>query len=98
FSTGTNIITASVHSNYRSTPSHSFALEAVATIGTQPLAPEPDPEPEPDPDPDPDPADVDDIVAADADWSYSFPSTPVASDWNLATFDDSAWAMGAGVF
>lgn len=37
--TGTNTITASVHSNYRSTPSHSFELEATATLGTQPTPP-----------------------------------------------------------
>lgn len=37
--TGTNTITASVHSNYRSTPSHSFELEATATLGTQPTTP-----------------------------------------------------------
>lgn len=43
--TGTNTITASVHSNWRATPSHSFELEATATLGTQP--PQPDPEPEP---------------------------------------------------
>ena len=36
---GTNVITASVHSNYRSTPSHSFDLEATATLGTQPTPP-----------------------------------------------------------
>ncbi|MBN9613563.1 MAG: galactose oxidase, partial [Actinobacteria bacterium] len=29
---GTNVITASVHSNYRTTPSHSFELEAIATL------------------------------------------------------------------
>lgn len=37
--TGTNVITASVHSNYRSTPSHSFELEATAVLGTQPAPP-----------------------------------------------------------
>lgn len=36
FRTGENVISASVHSNYRSTPSHSFELTAVATLGTQP--------------------------------------------------------------
>ena len=37
--TGTNVITTSVHSNWRSTPSHSFELEATATLGTQPPEP-----------------------------------------------------------
>jgi formylglycine-generating enzyme required for sulfatase activity len=30
FTTGTNVIAAEVHSNYRSTPSHSFELSAVS--------------------------------------------------------------------
>src|SRR5690606_35111388 len=33
FKVGTNVITASVHSNYRSSPSHSFELEAIAILG-----------------------------------------------------------------
>jgi hypothetical protein len=32
FTTGTNVISAEVHSNYRATPSHSFELSAVATL------------------------------------------------------------------
>jgi hypothetical protein len=31
---GENVISVSVHSNYRSTPSHSFDLEATATLGS----------------------------------------------------------------
>ncbi|WP_291278551.1 fibrinogen-like YCDxxxxGGGW domain-containing protein [Galactobacter sp.] len=31
---GENVVTVSVHSNYRSTPSHSFELEATATMGS----------------------------------------------------------------
>lgn len=36
---GANVVTAEVHSNYRSTPSHSFELTATATLGTQPAGP-----------------------------------------------------------
>src|SRR5699024_8458139 len=36
FTTGANTITAEVHSNYRSTRSHSFELTAIAAFGTQP--------------------------------------------------------------
>ena len=79
---GTNVITASVHSNYRSTPSHSFDLEATATLGTQPTPPEPDPE---------DPT----LVEAGADWSYLYDGTAPAADWNQPDFDASSWTSGA---
>ena len=35
--TGTNVIAASVHSGYKATPSHSFALRAVGTLSATPL-------------------------------------------------------------
>ncbi|MFT4157696.1 MAG: fibrinogen-like YCDxxxxGGGW domain-containing protein [Microbacterium sp.] len=87
FTTGTNVISASVHSGYRSTPSHSFELTAVATLGTQPVV-ETEPEPEPDVP----------LVAADATWSYVFPSAAPATGWSTETFDASSWATGNGVF
>ena len=84
FATGTNVITASVHSNYRSTPSHSFDLQAVATIGTQPAEPEPA---------------VDaSAVPVDATWAYSYSSDAIPADWAAAAFDDSTWTTGTGVF
>ncbi|WP_157811208.1 delta-60 repeat domain-containing protein [Microbacterium lacus] len=93
--TGENVIAASVHSNYRSTPSHSFELKAVATLGTQP-APEPEPEPEPDPDPIPDPEPASGVVvAAGSPWSYSFSSAPTPADWLQPAFDSTTWATGA---
>ena len=35
--TGTNVIAVSVHSGYRSTPSHSFDLQAIGTLSATPL-------------------------------------------------------------
>ncbi|TFB16944.1 hypothetical protein E3V93_10070 [Microbacterium sp. 3H14] len=100
FTTGTNVITASVHSNYRSTPSHSFELEAVATMGTQPappVEPDPEPEPEPEPDPEPEPADTS-VIAAGSDWSYQFSTDAIPANWAATDFDASAWTTGAGAF
>ncbi|MFS0853047.1 fibrinogen-like YCDxxxxGGGW domain-containing protein [Microbacterium sp. 179-I 3D4 NHS] len=77
--TGTNTITAEVHSNYRSTPSHSFELSGVLTLGTQP---EPEPVPE-------------DVVAAGSPWSYYFGTDAPAADWSADAFDASGWTTGA---
>jgi hypothetical protein len=89
FTTGNNVISASVHSNYRSTPSHSFELEAVATIGTQPPAPAPDPEPAPNP------ASTDTVPAGSA-WSYRFTNDATPAGWAATDFDASSWATGNG--
>lgn len=97
FTTGTNVIAASVHSNYRSTPSHSFELEAVATMGTQPAAPQPEPPADPEP-PVVDPP-VDNTVVADgATWSYRFSADATPVDWAATGFDASTWATGTGAF
>ncbi|MGO1538763.1 MAG: fibrinogen-like YCDxxxxGGGW domain-containing protein [Leucobacter sp.] len=84
---GTNVVTASVHSNYRSTPSHSFELEAVATLGGggEPL-PEPPEEPEP--------SQLETIVGAGSSWSYLYGSTAPEEDWMSVGFDDSDWDEG----
>src|SRR5690606_13133962 len=79
--TGTNVITASVHSNYRSTPSHSFELEATATLGTQPAPPEPDPE---------DPT----VIEAGSDWEYLYDGTNPDAGWQDPGFDASSWTSG----
>jgi hypothetical protein len=83
--TGSNVIAAEVHSNYRTTPSHSFELSGVLTLGAQP-------EPEPEPEPEPVPVD---LVAAGSTWSYYFGSDAPAADWAADAFDSSGWASGA---
>ena len=85
FTTGTNVIAAEVHSNYRSTPSHSFELTAVATLGQQPQ-----PEPEPDPDPV-----ATEYIAAGSSWTYYFGATAPASGWEQAGFATTDWSTGA---
>lgn len=85
FVTGTNVITAEVHSNYRSTPSHSFELKATAVFGTQPPPDEPDPP-------------VDDptvLLDAGSSWSYHFGAEAAMADWLLPTTDVSTWPSGA---
>lgn len=82
---GTNVVTAEVHSNYRSTPSHSFELTGVLTLGAQP-------EPEPEPEPEPVPVDV---VAAGSQWSYYFATDAPAAAWASDGFDSSGWTSGA---
>lgn len=81
---GTNIIGASVHSNYRSTPSHSFELTAVAAHGEVDPFPEPDPEPV-----------TQLLIAAGSDWAYSYEVAGPETEWNTAEFDDAAWTTGA---
>lgn len=88
FVTGKNVISASVHSNYRSTPSHSFELSATATIGTQPPAPA-DPEPQPEPEPA--------VVPAGSTWSYLYSNDATPAAWASSSFDATSWATGAGV-
>lgn len=101
FTTGKNVIAASVHSNYRSTPSHSFELEAIATLGTQPAMPEPapEPEPQPEPEPEPEPEPVDEtLIPAGGTWLYTYSPAAIPANWNVADFDASAWQTGAGTF
>lgn len=103
FRTGENVIAASVHSNYRSTPSHSFELKAVTTFGTQPAAaapapepaPEPVPAPEPAPAPAPAPAGTEVVLPAGSVWSYSFTNAETPADWLQPAFDSTTWATGA---
>lgn len=80
---GTNVISASVHSNYRSTPSHSFELTAVATHGTVDPFPEPEPEPV-----------TQVLISAESDWAFSYGASGPANDWNATEFDDAAWQIG----
>lgn len=76
---GSNTVTAEVHSNYRSTPSHSFELTGVLTLGAQPA---------------PDPAPID-VVAPGSQWSYYYGTDAPASGWSADVFDASGWASGA---
>jgi hypothetical protein len=92
--TGTNVLTAEVHSNYRTTPSHSFDLQATITAGAQPLVAVPDPQPEPEPQPEPGAA----FVAAGSTWSYRYEADAPPSNWRDVTFDDSSWVTGAALF
>lgn len=80
---GTNVISASVHSNYRSTPSHSFELTATATLGEVEPFPEPPVEPE-----------TQEFVTAGSEWEYLFASTAPEAQWQSVEFDADAWATG----
>ena len=94
--TGTNTITASVHSNWRSTPSHSFELEATATIGAQPPAPDQAPALEVDPEPtlESDAAPAQDAEAGTADGTMPdqvpTPESDVVPDSPAAPADEPA--------
>ncbi len=79
--TGTNVITASVHSNYRSTPSHSFALSAKATISPAPVR-EPRASTEP-------------LVTTGSTWSYRFEADAPAPGWAGIAYDAASWQTGA---
>jgi hypothetical protein len=85
FTSGTNVISAEVHSNYKSTPSHSFELTATATFGTQPVPP---PVVTP-------PAAPAALVAAGSNWQYVFDGNAPAAGWNATAFDSSTWTTGA---
>ncbi|HYI33596.1 MAG TPA: delta-60 repeat domain-containing protein [Glaciibacter sp.] len=84
FVTGTNVIAAEVHSNYRTTSSHSFELAAKVTAGSPPPIEEPPVDP---------PADAA-FIATGASWSYSFGATAPASGWQATGFDSSSWSTG----
>src|SRR5690606_29729591 len=82
--TGTNVVTAEVHSNYRSTPSASFEMTGLLTLGEQPAV-EPEPEPEPA---------SNEVITAGGSWSYYFDTAAPASGWQERDFDDSSWSTG----
>src|SRR5690606_27655424 len=100
--TGTNVISASVHSNYRSTNSHSFELEAAMTVSPTSVREEPaDPPADPD-DPPTDPGDppaepddpaqpvAQDLIPTASTWSYLFDANGPSGDWTTASFDSSS--------
>lgn len=94
FVTGTNVIAAEVHSNYRSTSSHSFELTAKATAGSSPPAEEPPAEEPPVEEPPTDPPVDGNFVAAGASWSYSFGAAAPANGWQATDFDSASWSTG----
>ena len=84
---GTNVITASVHSNYRTTPSHSFELAATAEISPVPVRELPPPPVTPAP--------TQTLVAAGSNWSYLYNAAGPSGDWTGAGYDASSWSTGA---
>jgi len=110
FTTGDNEIAVQVVSNYRSTPSQSFELNAVATFGTQPSQPEEPVEPT-DPEEPTDPVEPTDpeepttpdepspvstqVIADGSTWTYSYAAEAPAGDWKAIEYDDAAWSNGA---
>lgn len=80
FVTGANVVTAEVHSNYRTTPSQSFELSATAVLGTQPPPPPPVAGP---------------VLAEGSTWSYYFSNTPVPTSWNAVAAAPDGWSSGA---
>ena len=103
FVTGSNVITAEVHSGYRATSSHSFELSAEATFGTQPPPPADPPADDPpadDPPADDPPSDTGAIPAGTvlvppaSTWSYYYDTSAPATAWNTRSFDISAWKTG----
>ena len=90
FVTGTNVITAEVHSEYRATPSHSFELSAEATFGTQPLA---NLVAEAATESGPVPAGTV-MVAPASTWSYRYEAGAPPAAWNTRGYDISAWKTG----
>jgi hypothetical protein len=88
FRSGANVITAEVHSNYRTTPSASFELAAQATFGTQPpVVVEPPVEEEP-----PAPSA---LVAAGSQWQYYFATAAPAAGWQGVNYAATGWSTGA---
>jgi len=81
---GTNVITASVHSNYRATSNHTFDLTAVATLGDVEPLPEPPVEPE-----------TQELVAPASDWRYLYQAAAPEGDWTAVDYDESDWQTGA---
>lgn len=102
FTTGANLISAEVHSNYRSTPTTSFDLGAVATLTAGPAGP---PVGEPvDPPTDPQPPVATPVAAGtvllapSSTWSYTFPVEAPAAGWSGAAFDAASWTTAAAPF
>ncbi|MEX5236780.1 fibrinogen-like YCDxxxxGGGW domain-containing protein [Kocuria arenosa] len=90
--TGKNVISAEVHSNWRSTTDATFDLSAVVTAGTQPAPPAAE---EP---PAEEPAGPAALVAEGATWRYHHDrATPPADDWAGTAFVDTAWKQGSAV-
>lgn len=80
---GNNVIAASVHSNYRSTASHSFELVATATHGE--VEPFPDPPAEPQ---------TKEFIQEGANWTYLYSDIGPEEGWTEAGFNDEEWEKG----
>ncbi|MEX5306129.1 fibrinogen-like YCDxxxxGGGW domain-containing protein [Kocuria sp. CPCC 205258] len=89
---GKNVISAEVHSNWRSTTDATFDLSAVVTAGTQPAPPAED-----EPPAEEEPADPDALVAEGATWKYHHHDPAPGEDWAGTGFDDAAWKQGSAV-
>jgi len=76
---GENVIAASVHSNYRTTPSHSFEL--VAAVTERGAAPG-------------DPDIVTTKIPAASSWRYVYANAGPVGDWTAIAYDDDLWASG----
>lgn len=100
FVDGTNVIAAEVHSNYRTTPSHSFELTATGNTGVQPISPQEPVAPTPPAVEEPgipgepeQPATAALIPSASA-WAYWYSVTPPAAGWSAVSYPDTSWAVG----
>jgi trimeric autotransporter adhesin len=94
---GTNVIAASTHLNYRSTPDVSFDVRFTAKRGeSQPLADPGDPPTPPEPEPDPEQPDLNEATIPEgASWSWRYDSSAWDPTWHEPSFDDAVWAAGA---
>jgi hypothetical protein len=84
FAAGTNVIAAEVHSNFRSTASSTFDLNAQADGKV--VAPQAGPL-----------ASGTTVVRTGSTWAYSSTATAPDSTWRSTAFDASAWPTGKGV-
>lgn len=80
---GNNVVSAEVHSNYRSTPNSSFDLELTGNLGQQPDPPAAPPEAEPAM-----------VIEPGATWNYRFETTAPAANWMSAVAAGDGWAQG----
>ncbi len=80
FVNGSNVISAEVHSNYRTTPGVSFELGAVAAAPDSNAPPPPV---------------TTKLIPAGSTWSYYYDATDPASGWTQSGYDTTGWSSGA---